>query len=330
VNADGQVAFVVPAFEVETVRGLPSGSAVITWEEDQDPYGAVAAAARDLGVSSGSILLDGYTWIDTQERLAGSMNGARIMRDPGVIESVRICKSPAEVEAIRAACVDTGRIYSVVDELLCPGLSELELAGAAHERLRAAGIHPWGDLIQGGESASVPHQRAGQRRFREGDAVIVDFVAMRQGYLGDMTRTFALGDVSVEIQRAYATVRSAQQAAIELARPGVTCEALDAAARGVIEAAGLGPYFLHRLGHGIGLDVHEPPYLVRGNRMPLAPGMCVTIEPGVYVAGQFGIRIEDVIVITEDGAEVLSRDVPTDVSPQFAGDAPRRLQAGAA
>jgi Xaa-Pro aminopeptidase len=147
--------------------------------------------------------------------------------------------------------------------------------------------------------------------------VIVDFVARRFGYHGDMTRTFSVGAVSDEIVSAYSAVREAQAAAIAAIKPGVTCEDVDRIARDVIEGEGLGDYFTHRLGHGIGLDVHEPPYLVQGNKQKLEIGMCVTVEPGVYVPDQFGIRIEDVIAVTENGCEILSASVPTDLSDCF-------------
>ena len=218
---------------------------------------------------------------------------------------------------MRAAAQDTGRIYSAISDVLRPGISELDALAEAMERLRSARVTRWGDLVQSGPSASIPHQRTGRRVVQRGDAVIVDFVAQREGYLGDMTRTFAVENVSDEICRAYGVVRDAQAAAIEAIKPGVTCEAVDAAARRVIEAAGLGDFFVHRTGHGIGLDVHEAPYLVPGNKTPLAPGMVVTVEPGVYLPGRFGIRIEDVVAVTEGGHDVLSRDVPTDVSTQF-------------
>jgi len=317
-NRDGRLAFVVPAFEADNVRGLPAGSLIVSWHEDEDPYAATAEAARGLGLAAGRILLDGHTWIDVQRRLSAALTHAVVDADVGVIDSVRSRKSPGEIAAIRAACRDTGRIYPTMLDLLRPGMSELEALATAEGRLRSVGISPWGDLVQGGPNAAIPHQRTGRRRFQVGDAVIVDFVAQREGYLGDMTRTFALGPVSDDVRHAYHVVRDAQRAAIEAVQPGATCASIDAAAREVIEAAGLGDFFTHRTGHGIGLDVHEPPYIVRGNSTRLAPGMVFTIEPGVYVPGRFGIRIEDVIAVTESGCDILSDDTPTDVSPEFA------------
>lgn len=317
INADGRIAFIVPAFEAEIADCLPVGSELVTWREHDDPYVATAEAADRIGLASGTILIDGHTWLDAQARLQLHLAGARLIRDPGLIEAIRITKTEEEVAAIRAACEDTGKIYALIAQKLRAGITEKELLREVIEPLQRAGVTPHGDLIQGGPSASVPHQPTGIRRFLNGDAVIVDFVAQRLSYHGDMTRTFGVGSIPDEIRHAYAVVREAQNAAIDAIRPGATCESVDKVARDIIELAGLGDYFVHRLGHGIGLDVHEPPYLVRGNAQKLEPGMCVTIEPGVYVPGRFGIRIEDVVAVTDAGHDVLSAGVPTDVSGCF-------------
>lgn len=317
INQDGQVALVVPAFEANMAGPLPPGGEVVTWAEHEDPYAAAAEAARRLGIETGRIVLDNYMWLSAQKRLAAALPGATLLADVDLIDGIRMIKTADEVAAIRAACEDTAKIYPLVAKRLRPGISEVELQVEVIGPLERAGLTPYGDLIQGGQTASVPHQPTGSRRFCNGDAVIVDFVCARDGYLGDMTRTFAVDGISDEIKRAYRAVRDAQRAAFDAIRPGVTCESIDAAARSVIEKAGLGEFFTHRLGHGIGLDVHEPPYFVRGNEERLKPGMCVTVEPGVYVPGRFGIRIEDVIVVTDTGCEVLSAAAPTDFSTAF-------------
>jgi Xaa-Pro aminopeptidase len=174
-------------------------------------------------------------------------------------------------------------------------------------------------MVQFGPGAAMPHGQTGRRRLGDGDSVVVDFVIHDQGYYGDMTRTYFAGDMNKSARIAFEAVRDAHRAAIDAARPGITCEALDRVARGVIERAGLGDCFTHRLGHGIGLDGHEPPYLVGGNGEQLVSGMCVTIEPGVYVPGQFGVRIEDVIVITDHGCNVVSEGVPVEMDVVHSG-----------
>jgi Xaa-Pro aminopeptidase len=317
VSRRGQVAVIAPAFEADAAKDAACLDFVATWEEHEDPYAAVAAAAKRLAIDCGTIVADGHTWLEVMQRLGAALPRATVVPDGGLIESVRIRKTPQEIEAIRAACHDTGQVYPLVADHLRVGGSEIELGGVIAAHIDHDGCCLKGGLIQSGENASVPHRPTGERTFRDGDAVVVDCVCARGGYHGDMTRTFALGEPAEEIKRAYAVVREAQRAAIRFVRPGVTCEAVDRTARSVIERAGLGSYFVHRLGHGLGLDGHEPPYLVQGNPQVLQPGMCMTVEPGVYVPGRFGVRIEDVVIVTESGCEILSDSVPTDVSEAF-------------
>jgi Xaa-Pro aminopeptidase len=317
-NRDGAMAFIVPGFEAAIADGVLADSEIFDWREHEDPYATVAKAAQSLGLTGGTILLDPHTWLNASTRLSARLPGARLTPDPGVIETVRITKSPEELAVLREVCHDTGQIFPIIKRLLRRGITELDLRREAYEHVVRADVTPFGELIQGGESAAIPHQPTGTRRFREGDAVIVDFAAIRGGYLGDMTRTFAVGDMDEDIRRAYGVVRDAQKAAIAAIRPGASCESIDHVARAIIENAGLGDYFIHRLGHGVGLNIHEPPYLVRGNRQPLAVGMCMTVEPGIYVPGRFGIRIEDVVAVTENGCDVLASEVPTDLSEEFA------------
>src|ERR1051325_7261666 len=278
VHRDGQVGFLAPQFEAENAATLPPGSQLVTWEEHEDPYAAIAKLAKSMGIERGRILLDKYTWLEVQQRLARALPDATREVDTDLIEGIRIIKSGDEISAMRAACQETGRIYGILAKRLRAGISEIELRSEVIHALEKAGVKPWGDLIQSGESASVPHQPTGPRTIREGDAVIVDFVASKSGYLGDMTRTFAVGDVSDEIKSAYRLVRAAQAKAISSIRPGITCESVDAAARDIIEQGGLEDFFVHRLGHGIGMDVHEPPYFTKGNKTLLRPGMCLTVE----------------------------------------------------
>lgn len=316
INQDGEVAVVLPAFEAELARGEHARVCLFTWEEQEDPYAAAATAARRLGIAKGRILLDGHTWVQAHHKLAAAIPLATFAPDSLLIESIRIIKSPQEIEAIRDACRATSEVFPLIRARLREGVSEetlgREMLNALGERGVAGEV-----LIQGGESASVPHRPTGRRELRLGDAVVVDFVAGTGGYYGDMTRTFALGQVPQEVRQAYHVVREAQRAGIEAVSAGATCEAVDQAARTVIERAGLGPYFIHRLGHGIGLDGHEPPYLVSGNSQRLESGMCVTIEPGVYVPGRFGLRIEDVVAVTPGGCEVLSDTIAMDVPDAF-------------
>lgn len=317
VSGDGEAALVCPAFEAPDSRSIPPQTRVFAWLEDQSPYEAIAKAVKHLGLERGTILLDPAVWIEVQRRLAQAMPGATWREDDGAITSVRQVKSPLEVEAIARACRRVGQIYAEIGKRLSPGMTELELAGQAVFSMGDGSLSGALPLAQSGPNAAIPHRPTSDRALSDGDCLVVDYVLAVAGYHGDMTRTFAVGRPREKCHAAYQAVRAAQRAAIEAARPGATCESVDAAARSVIEKAGFGAFFVHRLGHGIGLDCHEAPFFVQGNRTKLAPGMCLTIEPGVYVPGEFGVRIEDVVAITENGCRILSDGVPTDVSEAF-------------
>ncbi len=316
-TADAEVELVCPAFESSIADPTPCRGRVRTWREHDDPHATLAEVLGQAGLDRAAIALDGYTWIAAAARIRAALPRAHVVDDPGVLESVRLIKSDAELDVMREAARATGRIYGIVKPILAPGISEVEAARRADAGFAALGYTPGHSLLQGGPNAAVPHQPSNARPIAEGDLVIVDYVAAQHSYLGDMTRTFAVGRPGEKARRAYRVVREAQRAAIAACRPGATCESVDAAARRVVEEAGLGEFFIHRTGHGIGLDVHEPPYLVAGNRQPLAAGMVVTVEPGVYVPGEFGVRIEDVVAVTPDGPRVLSDGVATDVSEEL-------------
>lgn len=317
-TADGRLALLCPEFEASAAHAMPAQARLVTWQEHEDPYAALGRTLAELQLERAVIALDGHTWSATAGRIRENINGAQTVLDPGIIERVRLLKSPAEIAAIENACRVTAEIYPIIAVLLQPGLTELELQNEATRRFTQLGHAPGHGLFQAGPNAAVPHRAAGLRPMTEGDCVVCDWVARSGGYHGDLTRTFAIGRPSSRARAAYQAVRAAQKAAIQSCRPGIACEAVDAAARKTIADAGFGDFFIHRLGHGIGLDFHEPPYLVAGNRQPLEPGMCVTIEPGIYVPGEFGVRIEDVVAITPDGCQALSAGVPTDVSSAFA------------
>lgn len=317
VSREGQAAVVCPAFERPTVSGAEPNASIRLWREDQDPYAACADALRRMGISGGVIGLDGRMWLCARERLESALGRSAIFCDAEpMLRDVRICKTPAEVEVMRAAHRRGERVYFELSRMIGPGISEIELHRglAAHFAAEGLAVDP---MIQSGPNAAIPHNLTGERRLENGDLVVVDSVIIHDGYHNDLTRTYAIGEPRGQARKAYEAVRAAHHAAIEAARPGMECAALDAIARKVIEDAGFGDFFIHRLGHGIGIECHEPPYLVGGNTETLRPGMCMTIEPGIYIRGEFGVRVEDDIVITEAGCEVIRGELGTDVSDAF-------------
>lgn len=316
VTREGGVIVVCPRFERPAVRGAEPLATIHTWEETKDPYAAFARALAAAGVRGGSVALDGRTWCDAAARFERACAGVRFVPGEHLLREVRICKSPAEQELLRAAHRAGERLFLAFSERLRAGASELELHREMVRQMAEEGVAA-DPMIQSGENAAIPHNPTGERVVREGDMVVVDSVVVRDGYMNDLTRTFAVGRPGERGRRAYRAVRAAQAAAIAAARPGATCAEVDRAARRVIEAAGFGAFFTHRVGHGIGIECHEPPYLNGANEERLRPGMCVTIEPGVYVPGEFGVRIEDDVLITETGCEVIGGALPTDMTTAF-------------
>jgi Xaa-Pro aminopeptidase len=223
-------------------------------------------------------------------------------------EALRVVKSPDEIEHLRAAGAAVDRVVDRLAAMRFTGRCEQELATAvARMTVDEGSDAATFQIVASGPNSASPHHESGPRPIEQGDSVVVDFGGKVGGYCSDTTRTFHVGEPSAEYREVYSVVRAAQQAGVEAARPGVPAEDVDAAARKVIADAGYGAYFIHRLGHGIGLDVHEDPYLVAGNASPLEPGMTFSVEPGIYLPGRFGIRIEDIVACTPDGAERLNR-----------------------
>lgn len=318
IGRDGRAAIVCPAFERPTVCGAERIASIRLWQEHEDPYACLAAALRDWGIAAGRVGVDGRIWLDAWKRFADAFGAAiRLEHAENLLREVRLCKSAAEIALMRAAHLRGERLYLELQPLIRAGVSEIELHRRLVARFERDGpaVDP---MIQSGPNAAIPHSPTGARVLEEGDLIVVDSVIIHDGYQNDLTRTFSVGEPRSMARKAYAAVRAAHDAAIAAARPGVECRELDAIARKIIADAGFGDFFIHRLGHGIGIEGHEPPYLVAGNTEKLRPGMCMTIEPGIYVRGEFGVRIEDDIVITEDGCDVIRGELATDVSAALA------------
>ncbi len=317
VTREGQVIVLCPAFERPTVAGAEAIATIHTWEETEDPYQRLAQALAEAGVQKGTLGVDGRTWLNVVEGLDRALTDVRIESGEHLLREVRVCKTPAEQDVLREAHRQGEQAFLVLrDELLRAGVTEIELQQQLGERFAPQGIVV-APLIQSGPRGAVPHNPTGDRELAAGDTVVVDSVIRYRGYHNDITRTFAVGQPSAKAKEAYRVVRNAQAAAIEAAKPGVPCAKLDEIARKVISDAGFGEYFVHRLGHGMGLEGHEPPYLAGSETAVLRPGVCVTVEPGIYVPDEFGIRIEDDVLITDEGCEVISGELPTDVSGEF-------------
>jgi Xaa-Pro aminopeptidase len=296
---------VVPALErgdAEQAAGS-RGLAVLDWPDGSDPYRLVRELLRPdgrYGIADGA-------WALHLLGLQGAMPGGRFAALTDALPMLRAVKDAAELARLAAAGAAADAVFEQIVALPFAGRREAEVAADLARLLRDAG-HEQVDftLVGSGPNGADPHHGAGDRTIREGDAVVLDFGGLMHGYGSDTTRTVAVGEPSEELRRVHAAVREAQQAAFEAVRPGVACQEIDRAARAVITRAGYGDRFIHRTGHGIGVTTHEPPYMVEGEEQPLRPGMCFSIEPGIYLAGRFGVRIEDIVTVTADGGRRLN------------------------
>ena len=289
---DGPAILVTPTFEAENHRRDAVVDEIVSWKEDEDPIAAVVKI-----VPRGAVGIEGTTAYGTVARLTGAAPiEARDATE--IFAAPRRIKSPEEQAFIREAARRTILAIEATHRSLAVGKTEGEISAVLEREFRALGVRG-GGLVQFGPSAAFPHGAPGERRLARGDVVLIDAGCKVRGYDSDVTRTVAFGAASDEVRRVYAAVDRAQKAGIEALRAGAPGEEVDRAARKVIEDAGWGGAFTHRLGHGLGMDGHEPPYLVRGNAAPLAAGNTVTVEPGIYLPGKFGVRIEDDFAVRE-------------------------------
>ncbi len=285
--ADGPAVLVTPAFEEANHRRTLVVDDVKTWEEQQDP---IVLVARTLEGRK-TIGMEGSTAYGTASALAAATS-ARLEDATPSFDALRMIKSPEEQAFLREAGRRTVLAIEATHKRIRAGMSESDVARILEEEFVAQGVHG-GGLVQFGPSSAFPHGAPAERRLAKGDAVLIDCGCRVRGYTSDITRTVSFGPASDEFRKVYATVDRAQLTGIEALKAGATGEDVDRAARKVIEDAGYGAFFTHRLGHGLGMDGHEPPYLVRGNRKPLSAGNVQTVEPGIYLPGKFGVRIED-------------------------------------
>ena len=295
---------VCPGFEEGRFREqLRFPAEVRVWQEDESPSRLAATALADHGIRTGRIAVEEATMFTFYDHLRQAAPGFEFTSGDPVTIACRGVKSPHELELMRLACEATSDVYRATFASLKEGMSQNDVSRMVEAGYAQMGLR--GDaMVLFGASAALPHGSIKPRTLREGDVVLIDDGCKVEGYSSDVTRTGVFGKPSDKMQRVYETVRKAQDAALEAARKGRLSGSVDDAARGVITSAGYGPdykYFTHRLGHGIGLDGHEHPYLVRASKTTLLPGMTFSNEPGVYIPGEFGVRCEDLMVISEDG-----------------------------
>jgi len=304
---EGEPVWVVPAFEEGTAREQLGEAELRGWLEHRSPYAEVEQILAERRLT-GPVAVEGQLRQFVVEGLRGAVGAGRVVDGAALVHAQRMRKGPAELARLRRANEATkAALRRVAARGLRAGMRQSELAREVVAAQERAGLTDVWVLALFGPAAALPHGTADDRELADGDLVLVDTGGSLHGYRSDITRSWAPSGVAPAVRAAWDAVAEAQRAALVQIRPGVTCGAVDAAARAVIEAAGFGAdyeQFTHRLGHGIGLEVHEPPYLVRDSTQVLAPGMTMSNEPGIYQRGRFGVRIEDIVAVTEEGCEV--------------------------
>src|SRR5213083_2505050 len=308
----GAPAIVCPSFEVERIKRHSIVTELHGWEEQEDPHALVRETARRLrpGSGAGTIALESSTAYQTFLRLGRALPGWKFVDAGPVTDRLRVIKSPEEEALLRRAIAITLDAMAATFAQLAVGTTEVQVAQTLSREMEQRGA-PGGGLVQFGPSSALPHGGPAGPKLERETVVLIDAGCRVAGYDSDITRTTWFGDSpSAEFRKVFNLVHDAQTAAMRLGRPLYTqCQEMDRAARTVIRDGGYGPCFTHRLGHGLGMDGHEPPYLVEGNETRLEPGMVFTIEPGIYQLGKFGVRIEDDCLMTDTGVEVLSHRV---------------------
>ena len=315
--------FVCPAFEqaraMEQLANSPQAGVadIRIWQEDESPYQKLAQGLHDLGVTTGTLGIEETVRFVFSNAIAQAAPQIRMVSATPVTAGCRMIKSPHEISLIGLACKATLSVYEAVFKSLHEGMTDFDIRRLVRLAYEKVGFE--GDVdVSIAANSSSPHGSTEAQKVREGSIIMLDDGCLVEGYQSDITRTFVLGTPSDKMQKVFDIVHRAQSAALQAARPGVPCENVDAAARKIISDAGYGPeyrFFTHRLGHGMGMDGHEWPYLVRGNKTLLEPNMVFSDEPGIYIPGEFGIRLEDDMHITENGAELFTPQSPSLTEP---------------
>jgi Xaa-Pro aminopeptidase len=301
---ESEAVLVVPELEAPRVTEQPDVFGLRPWSETEDP---VAIVAGLVGPGASTVAIGDQTWARFVLGIQAVLPAARLCAASSVVGPLRVVKDADEVAALRAAAHAVDAVAAEMRARPFGGRTEADVSREFVDRMLEHGHQRANFAIVGsGPNGASPHHDAGARTIGDGDLVVCDFGGTRDGYCSDITRMFVVGEPTSEVRDLYALLVDAQERAVQAATVGTPCEAVDAVARDVITAGGFGDRFIHRTGHGIGLEAHEDPYLVSGNAAPLEPGHAFSIEPGIYLPGRFGMRLEDIVVAAADGPDRLN------------------------
>jgi Xaa-Pro dipeptidase len=308
VAPDRPVEMLTPALSHTQATELTGLTAVNTWSDGEDPGKAFGVLAERWGLRSAVVAVDEFMPAAYLIRMQEALPAALFKSAEPIMEACRGRKTAEEVALLEAAGKIADTAYPAGLAVLREGATERQVGIAIQQACHAQGAPAGVGIVGAGPNGAKPHHETGERKIQRGDVVIMDYGATYKGYQADITRTACCGPASEEAKKVYRIVRDAFYAGREAAKPGVACQEVDRAARRVIDAAGYGEFFCHRVGHGIGLAGHEPPYMVEGNTTLLQEGHTFSVEPGIYLPGKFGVRIENIVAITADGCRSLNAE----------------------
>jgi Xaa-Pro aminopeptidase len=307
---DGDATIAVPRLESARVEEQPDAFSIVAWDETEDPIAIVAGLAG----AANTVAIGDHTWARFLLDLQRALPRAAFRKGSEITAPLRMVKDAAEIDALRSAARAVDGIVADMRSRPFGGRTEKDVNRELVQRMLDAGHERANFAIVGsGPNGASPHHEAGPRTIETGDVVVCDFGGSMRHYCSDITRLFVVGEPSPEVRDTYDVLVGAQEKAVQSATVGTPCEEVDATARRIIADAGFGDRFIHRTGHGIGVETHEDPYIVAGNAAPLAPGNTFSVEPGIYLPGRFGLRLEDIVVATPDGPERLNQ-APRDLA----------------
>lgn len=312
IRPEGEPAMIVPSLS-RTHAESTGISDIRDWRDGDDPGELFETLAKEWGLATAVIGVDDEIPAAILLRMQTVLPAALFKAAGDVMAQARISKEPEELAAMREAAVAAEKALETVLPHLRPGMTEQDVALLLQKAMLDEGGQPTFCIVASGPNGAEPHHSSDPTPLQKGAVLVIDWGCSVRFYLSDITRTIALGDPGQEAKDVYAVVYEAHQAARKAIQPGVPAEEVDAAARRVIEQAGFGDRFIHRTGHGIGMMGHEPPMIVRGNAKPLVVGQCFSVEPGIYLPGRFGVRIENLVTVTQDGHESLNSEPPAEL-----------------
>jgi Xaa-Pro aminopeptidase len=305
----GEGIFIVPKLYESEVREKAVFDQIYSWNDSENPVDIIRSIASKYGIENCCVAIEETMWFTAFEKIFTTLEGIKYINAGEIIGQLRQCKTAAEAEKMRNASRTADKALENILPNIKAGMTEAQVRDMLEAEFKKLGaVGPaFQTIIGSGPNSAQCHYGTGERVLQEGDALVMDFGCLLDNYCSDMTRTIFIGEAPDKFKSVYGILKRAQQYAIESVKPGVKASQVDFAARKYITDKGYGEYFLHRAGHGIGLEVHELPYITESSDVILEPGMVFSIEPGIYLDGEFGIRIEDLVMVTEDGVEVLNQ-----------------------